>query len=72
MAKTTKRSNVQKVRTVKRKSPTTAKRTTAKKKSCATKKTANKPGAKNKKPQDYVLMTPQGNIIAIVEHHNLV
>lgn len=72
MAKTTKRSNVQKVRTVKRKRPTTAKRTTAKKKSCATKKTANKPGAKNKKPQDYVLMTPQGNIIAIVEHHNLV
>ena len=71
MAKTTKRSNVQKVRSVKRKSPT-VKRTTAKKKSCATKKTANKPGAKNKKPQDYVLMTPQGNIIAIVEHHNLV
>ena len=67
MAKTTKRSNVQKVRSVKRKSPTTAK-----KKSCATKKTANNPGAKNKRPQDYVLMTPQGNIIAIVEHHNLV
>ena len=64
MAKTTKRSNVQKVRTVKRKSPT-VKRTTAK-------KATNKTGVKNKKPQDYVLMTPQGNIIAIVEHHNLV
>ena len=62
--KQVKKSNVQRVRSVKTKAPTARKNTATKKKQCSTKKPTNTKPKSVALPKDYVIATPSGVIIA--------
>lgn len=67
--KQTKKSNVQRVRSIKTKAPAAKKTNTSKKKCTKSTKKTNNSKATNTK--DYVLVTPQGNIILVGKQRTL-